>query len=166
VENAQIRGNLLPFDNFHLATTPDKRAAIAPPSTLRKLRISSDTFQVGSRRRADSMDSFLCGRRFERQYASQAHVRALEPHPPPPLSMQFTTAEPQLLVISRVQRARRPHPHRMVARQDPRLAAGPGADRGQQKMPDAVFDWMILLHYDSVGHLQSQKLFQEPSPLP
>jgi hypothetical protein len=33
-------------------------------------------------------------------------------------------------------------------------------------MPDAVFDWMILLHYDSVGHLQSQKLFQEPSPLP
>jgi hypothetical protein len=100
VENAQIRGNLLPFDNFHLATTPDKRAAIAPPSTLRKLRISSDTFQVGSRRRADSMDSFLCGRRFERQYASQAHVRALEPHPPPPLSMQFTTAEPQLLVAS------------------------------------------------------------------
>ncbi len=186
----------LPGICFRSITSSQPRPRIGealshPPSTLRKLRISSDTFQVGSQRRQTAtansdgkqpvVGSLLCARTSPgsspqtRPWLSsgtprshppraEAHTPVLCPRPLHAGVDSKGSMRPRLTLeplsytlhlqhanhhgrattagrISRLQRARRPHPHRLVARQDPRLAAGPGADPRQLYHPNNGLMW-------------------------
>ena len=88
-----------------------------------------------------------------------------------PLKLQFSTNEPEALAHALFTE---PHgDHVLIAwrhKKIPALLKSLGADPAQLLLdgvwPDAVYDWVILLHYDAAGHLETQKLIHEPDPLP
>lgn len=88
-----------------------------------------------------------------------------------PLKLQFSTNEPEALAHALFTE---PHgDHVLIAwrhKKIPALLKSLGADPAQLLpdgvWPDAVYDWVILLHYDAAGHLETQKLIHEPDPLP
>uniref|UniRef100_A0A372ILZ7 Flagellar basal body-associated protein FliL n=1 Tax=Paracidobacterium acidisoli TaxID=2303751 RepID=A0A372ILZ7_9BACT len=88
-----------------------------------------------------------------------------------PLNTQFPTNEPAALVHAL---STEPHgDHVLIAWRHgkiPALLKAFGADPSAllpgSVWPDSVFDWVILLRYDSAGHLQVQKVIHEPNPLP
>jgi hypothetical protein len=88
-----------------------------------------------------------------------------------PLNTEFRTNESDALVHAL---STAPHGnHVLIAwrhKKIPALLKAFGADPAallpDGVWPNPVFDWVILLHYDSAGHLQTQKLIHEPDPLP
>ena len=87
------------------------------------------------------------------------------------LNTQFRTDDPQPLVNAlRTQ----PHgSHILIAwrhKHIPDLLAALGADPASLlpngKWPGTVYDWVIYLHYNALGHLVTQRRIQEPEPLP
>jgi hypothetical protein len=88
-----------------------------------------------------------------------------------PLNTQFPTTDPEGLAHALMTS---PHgDHVLIAWRHGKipallraLNANPTLLLPDGKWPDAVYDWVIYLHYDSQGHLDSQKLIHEPNPLP
>jgi|HubBroStandDraft_2_1064218.scaffolds.fasta_scaffold16638_3 hypothetical protein len=88
-----------------------------------------------------------------------------------PLNTEFSTNEPEQLARALVEK---PHgEHVLIAwrhKKIPALLKALGADSAAllsgDVWPDSVYDWVILLHFDSTGRLDKQQLIHEPSPLP
>jgi hypothetical protein len=88
-----------------------------------------------------------------------------------PLNTQFPTTDPESLAHALMTS---PHgDHVLIAWRHgkiPSLLKALSADPMQLlpdgKWPDTVYDWVIFLHYDADGHLQTQKVIHEPNPLP
>lgn len=88
-----------------------------------------------------------------------------------PLNTEFPTNDPEQLAQAL---ADRPHgEHVLIAwrhKKIPVLLKALGADPmaliPDGVWPDAVYDWVILLHFDAAGKLDKQQLIHEPDPLP
>jgi hypothetical protein len=88
-----------------------------------------------------------------------------------PLNTEFPTGDPDRLVHAL---STAPHgDHVLIAWRHKKIpallkafGAEPAALLPDGAWPNPVYDWVILLHYDSAGHLQTQKLIHEPDPLP
>jgi hypothetical protein len=87
-----------------------------------------------------------------------------------PLNLHFSTNEPD--VFAHALAAKQHEDHVLVAwrhKKIPALLKALGADPAvllpSGAWPDAVYDWIILLHYDSAGHVNQQRLIHEPDPL-
>lgn len=87
------------------------------------------------------------------------------------LNTQFSTNEPESLARSL---STEPHgDHVLIAWRHKKIAAllaALGADPvhllPEGTWPDAVYDWVVLLHFDAAGRLDQQRLIHEPDPLP
>jgi hypothetical protein len=87
------------------------------------------------------------------------------------LNLQFPTNNPEALAHALLTE---PHgDHVLIAwrhKKIPALIKALGGDPAllfpDGVWPDAVYDWVIFLHYDAAGHLDIQKRIQEPDPLP
>jgi hypothetical protein len=88
-----------------------------------------------------------------------------------PLNVKFSTSEPDALAHAL---AAEPHgDHVLIAwrhKRIPALLKALGADPTLLlpggTWPDAVYDWVILLHFDAAGRVDQQRLIHEPNPLP
>lgn len=88
-----------------------------------------------------------------------------------PLNVKFSTSEPDALAHAL---ATEPHgDHVLIAWRHKRipallsaLGAAPTRLLPGGTWPDAVYDWVILLHFDAAGHVDQQRLIHEPDPLP
>ena len=87
------------------------------------------------------------------------------------LNTQFPTGEPEALAHAL---AAEPHgDHVLIAwrhKKIPALLNALGADSAHLlpdgTWPDAVYDWVIFLHFNATGRVDQQKLIHEPAPLP
>ena len=87
------------------------------------------------------------------------------------LNTQFSTKDPGALVHALVAQ---PHgDHVLVCWRHgkiPALLSALGADPAKLlpngTWPDAVYDWVVLLHFNAAGQLDQQRLIHEPDPLP
>jgi|SRR5579871_223039 len=88
-----------------------------------------------------------------------------------PLNTQFGSNEPEALVHALLTE---PHGddiliawrHKKIPALLKAFGADPAALLPDGVWPDSIFDWVVLLRYDSAGHLETQKLIREPAPLP
>jgi hypothetical protein len=88
-----------------------------------------------------------------------------------PLNTQFSTNDPEALAHAL---ATEPHgDHVLIAwrhKKIPALLQALNADPVSLLpdgiWPDSVYDWVLLLHFDGAGRLETQKLIHEPDPLP
>ncbi|HWA93827.1 MAG TPA: hypothetical protein VG844_04435 [Terracidiphilus sp.] len=88
-----------------------------------------------------------------------------------PLNTHFSTNDPEALVhaLSATRRGN----HILIAwrhKHIPDLLKAFNGDPAkllpEGKWPAQVFDWVILLHFDSTGHIDQERLIHEPDPLP
>jgi hypothetical protein len=88
-----------------------------------------------------------------------------------PLNTQFSTSDPEGLAHALITQ---PHgDHVLIAwrhKKIPALLKALGADPAGllpgDTWPDSVYDWVVFLHFDANGHLDTQRLIHEPDPLP
>jgi len=87
------------------------------------------------------------------------------------LNTQFSTNEPESLAHALF--TEQHGDHVLIAwrhKKIPALLAALGADPThllpEGAWPDAVYDWVVLLHFDAAGRLDQQRLIHEPDPLP
>lgn len=88
-----------------------------------------------------------------------------------PLNVKFSTSEPDALARAL---AAEPHgDHVLIAwrhKKIPALLRALGADPTvllpDGIWPDAVYDWVVVLHFDAAGRVDRQRLIHEPDPLP
>jgi hypothetical protein len=88
-----------------------------------------------------------------------------------PLNVTFSTSEPDALAHAL---AVEPHgDHVLIAwrhKKIPALLRALGADPTlllpDGTWPDAVYDWVVVLHFDAAGRVDRQQLIHEPDPLP
>jgi hypothetical protein len=88
-----------------------------------------------------------------------------------PLNLNFSTNYPDAFAHGLA--AEQHGNHVLVAwrhKKIPALLKALGADPTQLlpggAWPDAVYDWVILLHFDAAGRVDQQRLIHEPDPLP
>ena len=88
-----------------------------------------------------------------------------------PLNLNFSTNDPD--TFAHALAAQEHGDHVLVAwrhKKIPALLKALGADPTQLlpggAWPDAVYDWVILLHFDAAGRVDQQRLIHEPDPLP
>jgi hypothetical protein len=87
------------------------------------------------------------------------------------LNTQFSTGDPEKLAQALVAE---PHgDHVLIAwrhKKIPALLNALGADSAHLlpdgTWPDAVYDWVIFLHFNAAGRVDQQRLIHEPTPLP
>jgi len=88
-----------------------------------------------------------------------------------PLNTQFSTNEPEQLARALEEKPHGGHVliawrHKKIPPLLKALGADPAALLPEGLWPDAVYDWVILLHFDAMGHVDRQQLIHEPDPLP
>lgn len=88
-----------------------------------------------------------------------------------PINTQFSTNDPEALAHALISEPHGNHiliawRHKKIPALIKALNADPDRLLPGGVWPDAVYDWVILLHYDSHGTLQTQRLIHEPNPLP
>ena len=88
-----------------------------------------------------------------------------------PINTQFPTTDPEglahtLATVSHGDHVLIAWRHGKIPALLQALNADPTLLLPDGKWPDAVYDWVIFLHYDAQGHLETQKLIHEPNPLP
>ena len=88
-----------------------------------------------------------------------------------PLNTEFPTTNPEALAHLLISSPHGDHVliawrHSKIPALLTALSADPSLLLPNSTWPDSVYDWVIVLHYDAQGHLESQKLIHEPNPLP
>ena len=88
-----------------------------------------------------------------------------------PINKQFPTTDPEALAHALIASPHGDHVliawrHSKIPALLKALNADPALLLPDGNWPDSVYDWVILLHYDAQGHLETQKLIHEPNPLP
>lgn len=88
-----------------------------------------------------------------------------------PLNTEFSTNEPESLARALAEKSHGEHVlvawrHKKIPALLNALGADPTALLPGGIWPDSVYDWVVLLHFDSKGQVDQQRLIHEPDPLP